>query len=192
MSNLIFDLYISHKSAKAIWEKLEKKYEADDAGKKKYAVGNWLKFMMSDNLTIMDQVHTYENLTAEVLAEGMKMCEILQANVLIEKLPESWSTYRNHLKHKKKYMTLKELIGHMKIEEANRLKDKNSLPISDSVEANLVESVNGSHDRSKQRSRWQNKRSSSFKRTGNIQKGKGACYFPVQSEEGHQQCSSTH
>ena len=29
----------------------------------------------------------------------------------------------NHLKHKKRDMTLEELIGHMQIEEANRLKD---------------------------------------------------------------------
>ena len=54
----------------------------------------------------MEQVHVYENLRAEVLNEGMKMCEILQANVLIEKFPPSWSDYRNHLKHKKKDLTL--------------------------------------------------------------------------------------
>jgi len=54
----------------------------------------------------MEQVHVYENLCAEVLNEGMKMCEILQANVLIEKFPPSWSDYRNHLKHKKKDLTL--------------------------------------------------------------------------------------
>jgi len=42
----------------------------------------------------------------EVLAEGMQMCEILQAKVLIENFPPSWSDYRNHLKHKKKDLTL--------------------------------------------------------------------------------------
>ena len=42
----------------------------------------------------MNQVHVYEILVIKVLAEGLKMCEILQANVLIEKLPESWNNYR--------------------------------------------------------------------------------------------------
>ena len=79
---------------------------------------------MVDDKPIMEQVHEYENLVTDILAEGMKMCEILQANFLIERLPESWSNYRNHLKHKKKGMTLEKLVGHMKIEEANRLKDK--------------------------------------------------------------------
>jgi len=54
----------------------------------------------------MEQLHTYENLCAEVLNKGMMMCEILQANVLIEKFLPSWSDYRNHLKHKKKDLTL--------------------------------------------------------------------------------------
>ena len=71
----------------------------------------------------MEQVHAYENLCVEVLNGGMKMCDILQANVLTEKFLSSWSDYRNHLKHKKD-LTLQELISHMRIEEANRMKDK--------------------------------------------------------------------
>ena len=54
----------------------------------------------------MEQVHTYENLCAEVLVEDMKMCEILQANMLIEKFSPFWSDYKNHLKHKKKDLKL--------------------------------------------------------------------------------------
>lgn len=44
---------------------------------------------MIGNKSIMEQVHEYENLTANVLNEGIKMCEILQANVLLEKFPPS-------------------------------------------------------------------------------------------------------
>ena len=113
MSNPLFDLFVIFKSAKVIWTKLEAKYGSDDAGKRKYVVGKWLQFQIMDDKPIMEQVHVYENLCAEVLAEGMKMCEILQANVLIEKFPPSWSDYRNHLKHKKKDLTLQELISHM-------------------------------------------------------------------------------
>lgn len=57
MTNALFDLFISNKSAKAIWETLEKKYGTDDAGKKKYATGKWLQFKMVDDKPIMDQVH---------------------------------------------------------------------------------------------------------------------------------------
>lgn len=39
MSNPLFDLFVNGKSVKVIWEKLEKKYDADDVGKKKAVVG---------------------------------------------------------------------------------------------------------------------------------------------------------
>jgi len=113
ISNPLFDLFVIFKFAKAIWTKLEAKYGSDDVGKKKYVFEKWLQFQIVDYKPIMEHVHTYENLCAEVLAEGMKMCEILQANVLIEKFPPSWSDYRNHLKHKKKDLMLQELISHM-------------------------------------------------------------------------------
>ncbi|XP_070048696.1 uncharacterized protein [Nicotiana tomentosiformis] len=90
MTNPLFDLFINYKSAKVIWDNLEKKYGADDAGEKKYMVGKWpIKFQMVDDKPIMEQVHEYENLTVDVLNEGMEMYEILQANVLLEKFPPS-------------------------------------------------------------------------------------------------------
>ena len=127
------------KSAKIIWTKLEAKYGSDDAGKRKYVVGKWLQFQIVDDKPIMEQVHIYENLCAEVLNKGMKMCEILQANVLIEKFPPSRSEYKKHLKHKKD-LTLQELVSHMRTEEANRLKDKLESLSLNSSKANLVES----------------------------------------------------
>ncbi|XP_075096523.1 uncharacterized protein LOC142174598 [Nicotiana tabacum] len=130
ITNPLFDLFINYKSAKVVWDNLEKKYGADD-GKKKYVFGKWIKFQMVDDKPIMEQVHEYENLTADSLNEGMEMCEILQANVLLEKFPSSWSDYRNQLKQKKKNLTLQELISHMRTEEANRLKDEESERLQD-------------------------------------------------------------
>ena len=132
----------------------------------------------------------YENLVADILAEGMKMCEVLQANVLIEKLPDSWFGYRNHLKHKKKDMTLEELIGHMKIEEANRLKDKASPSNELAVKANIVESsvkisdrnnkgkkpaANNNQNQNKQLG-VQNKKGKNFKKSSKGQKSNPTCY----------------
>ncbi|CAN1352538.1 Retrovirus-related Pol polyprotein from transposon TNT 1-94, partial [Linum perenne] len=181
MTNPIFDLMVSNRSAKEIWSVLERKYGADDAGKKKYAVGNWLNFKMEEDQPIMEQVHKFENLTAEVLAEGMKMCDIFQANVLIEKLPDSWSEYKNKLKHKKRDMTLEELIGHMKIEEANKQKDKDVISNSLSVKANIVESRNSDRKikaaNQSKRPAWKNKNHTSFKRPGyNQEPSKAGCY----------------
>ena len=123
---------------------MEKIYGADDVSNRKYVTGKWLQFQMVDDKPIMEQIHEYENLVADVLNEGMKMCETLQANVLLEKFPPSWNEFRNHLKHKKKDFTLQELISYMRTEEANRLKDKyHSIP-SNLSNANLVESTGNS------------------------------------------------
>jgi len=89
MANPLFDLFVNFKSTKLIWTKLDAKYGSDDAGKRKYIVGKFLQFQITDKTIIMEQVYTYENLCAEVLSEGMKMCEILQVNVLIAKFSPS-------------------------------------------------------------------------------------------------------
>ena len=83
----------------------------------KYVVGEWLHFQITDDKPIMEHVLVYENLCAKVLSENMKMCEIPQAIVLIEKFAPSWSDCRNQLKHKKRDLTLPELISHMRIEK---------------------------------------------------------------------------
>ncbi|KAL0443935.1 UNVERIFIED_CONTAM: hypothetical protein Slati_2116200 [Sesamum latifolium] len=159
MSNTLFDLFVNQKSAKKIWNTLETRYEGDDAGRKKYVVGKWLQFHMTDDKPIMDQVHEYENLVADVLSEGMKMCDTLQANVLLEKFPPSWNEYRNHLKHKKNDLNLQELISHMRTEEANRLKDKElSSPSSNSFKANLVESSTSNKDRFQNKGKFPKRR----------------------------------
>ncbi|PNX67014.1 hypothetical protein L195_g055397 [Trifolium pratense] len=57
MADNLFDLFINQKSAKAIWDTLLKRYGDDDAGRKKYVVGNWMRFQMSDDKPIMEQIH---------------------------------------------------------------------------------------------------------------------------------------
>ncbi|KAL0320415.1 UNVERIFIED_CONTAM: hypothetical protein Sradi_5303000 [Sesamum radiatum] len=180
MSNTLFDLFVNQKSAKEIWNTLETRYGGDDAGRKKYVVGKWLQFHMVDDKPIMDQVHEYENLVADVLSEGMKMCDVLQANVLLEKFPPTWSEYRNHLKHKKKDLNLQELISHMRTEEANRLKDKEISNPHISFKANLVESSTSSKNRFQHKGKKQfqkNGQQKTFKANdGKIQKNKLTCY----------------
>ncbi|KAJ8762866.1 hypothetical protein K2173_022995 [Erythroxylum novogranatense] len=92
---------------------------------------------MVDDKLVMDQVHEYKNLVADVLNEGMKMCEVLQADVLLKKFLSFWSYYQNQLKHKKD-LSLQELISPMRIEEANRLKDKLNSIVVNYVKADLV------------------------------------------------------
>ncbi|KAL0332841.1 UNVERIFIED_CONTAM: Retrovirus-related Pol polyprotein from transposon TNT 1-94 [Sesamum calycinum] len=78
MNNILFDLFLNQKSAKEIWNTLETRYGGDDAGRNKYVVGKWLQFHMTDDKPIMDQVHEYQNLVADVLSEGHKAYRCFQ------------------------------------------------------------------------------------------------------------------
>ena len=42
LSNELYDVYCSYKTAHVIWEILNKKYVMEDAGAQKYAIGNFL------------------------------------------------------------------------------------------------------------------------------------------------------
>ncbi|KAH0658285.1 hypothetical protein KY285_026831 [Solanum tuberosum] len=138
---------------------------------------------MVDNKPLMEQVYEYENLTADVLNEDMKMCEIFQANVLLEKFPPSWSDYRNQLKHKKNNLTLQELISHMRTEEANRLKDKMEELFLNSSKAILVESsgtvvkdmFKGKHKKVSKKE-YMKKKNQFNKPESHIQNFKGPCF----------------
>ena len=187
MTNSLFNIFVKQKYAKDIWDTLEKRYGADNVGKKKYVVSKWLQFQMGDDKPMMDQIHEYENLVTDVIDKGMKMCEIQQANVLLEEFPPSWSDYKNQLKYKKKDLSLQELISHMRIEEANQQKDKQNYVSSLSVKANLVEYAGASNDRfkgKKNKKDDQQKKQKQFKKNDNkIQKKKVTCY--VCGKTGH-------
>ena len=59
LSNSLFDIYCSYKSAKEIWEALKKKYSTEDAGTKKYVVGGFLDYKKNNDKHIMEQIHEY-------------------------------------------------------------------------------------------------------------------------------------
>ncbi|WOG92343.1 hypothetical protein DCAR_0311607 [Daucus carota subsp. sativus] len=100
MTSALYLIYSKSLKAKEIWDALKTKYGSDDYGTKKYACSRWLNFRMSDDKPVLQQVHEYEYLCADIIAEGIKICEMFQANCLLEKLPPSWQTYVNSMKHK--------------------------------------------------------------------------------------------
>lgn len=54
----------------------------------------------------------------------MTLSESFQVAAAIEKLPPSWKDFKNYLKHKRKEMTMEELVVRLRIEDDNRKSDK--------------------------------------------------------------------
>ena len=134
----LYNVYQIHKTAKALWESLDRKYKTEDAGAKKFVVGKFLDYKMVDSKTLISQVQEIQIILHEILAEGMILSETFQVAAVIEKLPPGWKDFKNYLKHKRKEMSIKDLIVRLRIEEDNRGSDCKALNSFD-AKTNIVE-----------------------------------------------------
>ncbi|XP_031106222.1 uncharacterized protein LOC116010863 [Ipomoea triloba] len=121
MAHSLFDMFSAHKFAKVIWDLLRQKYGTDDAGRRKYAVGRWMNFKMNDSKSIVEHVHEFENLVADMTTEGAEVNDVFLSGALIEKFDDSWLDFKNKMKHERCDYTLQQLINSLNIEEENRL-----------------------------------------------------------------------
>ncbi|XP_039119091.1 uncharacterized protein LOC120255315 [Dioscorea cayenensis subsp. rotundata] len=139
LSNELYDIYCDLKTAKEIWNSLHKKYVVEDARNQKYAIGNFSDFKMTEDKDVSSQIHDYHVLVNELKNEEIILPDAFIAGFLIESLPESWKHYKNNLKHKRKLMTLEDIIVHIRIEEKNRQRDNADKIKEFSSKANLIE-----------------------------------------------------
>ncbi|KAL0360689.1 UNVERIFIED_CONTAM: Retrovirus-related Pol polyprotein from transposon TNT 1-94 [Sesamum radiatum] len=167
LSDTLYNVYSSAKTARALWESLEKKYKTEDAGLKKFIVGKFLEFKMVDSKTVMNQVQEFQMILHDLHAEGMTLSESFQVAAMIEKLPPLWKDFKNYLKHKRKEMGLEDLIVRLRIEEDNRLSEMKSGRLQIEAKANLMEQNETSHKR---------KRVDYKPKKGKAKKIKGNCY----------------
>ncbi|XP_074347103.1 uncharacterized protein LOC141685927 [Apium graveolens] len=99
-----------------------------------YICQNYVLNCLDDSLdnVIIHKIH----------AERMITSESFQVAAVIEKLPPAWKMFKNYLKHKRKEMTMEDLILRLHIEEDNRGSEKN---INVAIEkTNMVEHVESS------------------------------------------------
>ena len=116
----LYNMYCKTKMTKELWESLDRKYKMKDAGTKKFVVARFLDFKMVDTKTVMSQVQELQVVLHEIHAEGMILSETFQVAAMIEKLPPGWVDFKNYLKHKRKEMTMEDLVVHLRIEEENK------------------------------------------------------------------------
>ena len=124
LDNTLYNVYSPIKTARELWESLNRKYKMEDAGMKKFVVDRFLDYKMVDSKTIKSQVQDLQVILHEIHAEGSVLSEFFQVAATIEKLPPNWKDFKNYLKHKRKEMKLEDLIVRLRIEEDNRVFEK--------------------------------------------------------------------
>ena len=138
LADALYNVYCVKKTAKELWESLDKKYKTEDAGAKKFVVDRFLDYKMVDSKTVVSQVQEFQLILHEIHSEGMVLSEAFQVAAIIEKLPPGWKDFKNYLKHKRKEMNVEELIVRLRIEEDNRHFEKRG-SFQSEVKVNVVE-----------------------------------------------------
>ena len=122
LSKDLFGVYASYKEAKDIWDSLILKYTAEDIVKQRFVIGNYYCWEIIEGKDIKIQINEYHKLLEDIKAESIALPDEFVSELLIEKLLQSWTNYKQQLKHKHKQMSLSDLITHIIIEDTNRKK----------------------------------------------------------------------
>ncbi|XP_010544457.1 PREDICTED: uncharacterized protein LOC104817078 [Tarenaya hassleriana] len=139
LDDSLYNVFCTASTSRELWEALEKKYKTEDAGMKKFIAAKFLEFKMVDNKLVSTQVQELQVIVQNLLAEGMMINEAFQVAAFIEKLPPSWKDFKNYLKHKRKEMSLEDLIVHLRIEEDNKMTEIKARRTSSVLGANVIE-----------------------------------------------------
>ncbi|GJT45154.1 retrovirus-related pol polyprotein from transposon TNT 1-94 [Tanacetum coccineum] len=193
----LYNVYYKTMTAKELWEALERKYENEDVGTKKFVVARFLDYKMVDSKNVITQVQDLQVLLHDIHVEGMSLSEAFQVAAIIKKLPRSWVEFKNYLKHKRKEMSVEDLVICLRIVEDNKLAQKNTYT-PDSAKANMVEYV-GSSLKSNSKEKRKDKRKNDKKGKGKAdnlapkagivkQKFQGTCYNCDQPGHGASSC----
>ncbi|GAA0138983.1 hypothetical protein LIER_35011 [Lithospermum erythrorhizon] len=114
-----YEYYSTFYTAKDVWDALQKKYDTEETGSKKYAVSRYMKYQMVDETSIVAQTHELQKIAHEIMTEGMKIDEQFRGAVMIDKLPPTWKDFRSTLRHTKEF-SLKSLIVKLRVEDVAR------------------------------------------------------------------------
>ena len=86
LADSLYNVYFDKKTAKELWESLDRKYKTKDIGAKKFVVGRFLDYKMVDSKIVTSQVQELQVILHEIHVEGMMLSETFQMTTIIEKL----------------------------------------------------------------------------------------------------------
>jgi len=89
------------KSAAELWEALEHKFSAADAGRELYVMEQYHDFKMVENRSVVEQAHEFQLIVRELEQLGHVLPDKFVAGGMIAKLPPSWRNFATALKHKR-------------------------------------------------------------------------------------------
>ena len=130
---------------------------------------------------MIKQVEEIQVLIHELHAEGCAISEQFQVGSIIEKLPPSWRDFKVYLKHKRREMTMEDLILRLRVEEDHRKGDS-----VEGARANVIESEPSTKQKFQ---KFKGKKMSKLKPKGkDFKKIKGDCWVCGKAGHKAQEC----
>lgn len=138
----LVDAYLHVHVAKDMWEALESKFGAADAGSEMYIIQQFHDYKMVENRPVLEQAHEIICIVKDL--ELLK-CELpgkFVAGCIIAKLPNSWRNFATTLKHQRREFSVEDVIGHLSVEQNSRAKDSHGKGAEGTSVANMVNQRN--------------------------------------------------
>src|SRR3954466_15283277 len=111
------------KDAKELWEALNTKFGATDAGSELYIMESFHDYKMVNNRSVVEQAHEIQCIVKELELLKCVLLEKFVVGCMIAKLPPSWRNFATTLKHKRQEISVENLIASLNVEEKARAKD---------------------------------------------------------------------
>jgi hypothetical protein len=111
------------RNAKELWDALESKFGATDAGSELYAMEQFHDYRMVENRSVVEQAHEIQCIARELELLKCLLPGKFVAGCIIAKLPQSWRSIATNLKHQRQEMSAENLIGFLDLEEKAKAKD---------------------------------------------------------------------
>ncbi len=124
----LVDAYLHMHVAKDLWEALESKFGATDAGSEMYVMEQFHDYKMVDNRSVLEQAHEIICIAKELEVLKCNLPGKFVAGCIIAKLPNSWRNFATTLKHQRREFSVEDIIGHLSVEQNSRAKDVGNMP----------------------------------------------------------------
>ena len=185
--NLV-DAYMHIPSGKELWDSLEAKFGASDAGSELYVMEQFYDYRMVDDRSVVEQAHELQALAKELDNFKCNLPEKFVAGGIIAKLPPSWRNFATSLKHKRQEFTVAGLIGTLDVEEKARAKDTYARGNEGGSSAHVVQKKNFQSHKNKGKGKVDYKHKVAMTTNFKKKKNTGKCFVCGGSDHWARDC----
>ena len=117
LADRLCDVYMHINDGKILWDALNAKFGATDAGSELYIMESFHDYKMVNNRSVVEQAHEIQCIVKELELLKCVLPDKFVAGCMIAKLPPSWRNFATTLKHKRQEISVENLIASLDVEE---------------------------------------------------------------------------